>query len=79
MSDESAVRADAWGSERRGGDPHGVGLPEPRLKATERLVCLDAVRGLTVSVMIFVDYLGDWIYPAVVNHSTWDGMLACLS
>ena len=45
----------------------------PRIQASERLVSLDAVRGITVSVMIFVDFLGNWIYPSVVNHSTWNG------
>ena len=38
----------------------------------ERLVSLDAVRGLTVVVMIFVDYIGDWMES--VNHSPWNDM-----
>ena len=35
-----------------------------------RLGSLDAVRGMTVCLMIFVDNVGDWL-PSV-DHSPWD-------
>eukprot|EP00037_Helgoeca_nana_P015524 m.145079 g.145079 ORF g.145079 m.145079 type:complete len:557 (-) comp23055_c0_seq6:54-1724(-) len=39
-------------------------------KRKQRLVSLDAIRGLTVCVMIFVDNLGSW-FPRI-NHSPWN-------
>jgi heparan-alpha-glucosaminide N-acetyltransferase len=41
--------------------------PAPR----ERLECLDAVRGLNVMLMIFVDNTGGF-FPVGINHSPWD-------
>jgi uncharacterized membrane protein len=55
------------------GEQTSDSAPQPRINVKERLVSLDALRGLTVATMIFVDFLGNWIYPSVVNHSTWDG------
>lgn len=43
---------------------------EPKPKKKQRLVSLDAVRGLTVCVMILVDNLGRW-FPTI-NHSPWN-------
>ena len=43
---------------------------KPAARKRQRLVSLDAVRGLTVGVMILVDNLGDW-WPAI-NHSPWN-------
>ncbi|KAM3281236.1 heparan-alpha-glucosaminide N-acetyltransferase [Capsicum chacoense] len=37
-----------------------------------RLLSLDIFRGITVALMIFVEYAGG-IYPAI-NHSPWDGI-----
>lgn len=39
---------------------------------TGRVLSLDIFRGITVALMIFVEYAGG-IYPAI-NHSPWDGI-----
>ncbi|KAJ6808548.1 heparan-alpha-glucosaminide N-acetyltransferase-like isoform X2 [Iris pallida] len=43
-----------------------------KMKRTQRLVSLDVFRGLTVALMILVDY-GGAFFPAI-NHSPWDGV-----
>jgi hypothetical protein len=48
-----------------------VGPAEGR--GSHRLVCLDAARGLTVLVMMFVDETGHRL-QGYVNHSAWDGV-----
>jgi hypothetical protein len=44
---------------------------KPRVNVKERLVSLDAVRGLTVAVMIFVDDAGGSLQERV-DHSPWN-------
>ena len=46
-------------------------VPKKRVNSKERLVSLDAVRGLTVAVMIFVDDAGGWL-GGIINHSPWN-------
>ena len=52
-----------------GGTPMAVISPKQR-SPVGRLGSLDAVRGMTVCLMIFVDNVGDWLPH--VNHSPWD-------
>ena len=52
-----------------GGTPMAVISPKQR-SPVGRLGSLDAVRGMTVVLMIFVDNVGDWL-PRV-DHSPWD-------
>ncbi len=52
-----------------GGTPMAVISPKQR-SPVGRLGSLDAVRGMTVCLMIFVDNVGDW-FPGV-DHSPWD-------
>ncbi|XP_016447995.1 uncharacterized protein LOC107773064 [Nicotiana tabacum] len=44
----------------------------PKTSGDGRLVSLDVFRGITVALMIFVEYAGG-LYPAV-NHSPWNGL-----
>lgn len=46
-------------------------IPE-RKKKSERLVSLDVLRGVTIALMIFVDFCGEST-PAI-DHSPWDGV-----
>ena len=41
------------------------------IKKKERLLCLDAVRGLNVMLMIFVDNVGSR-WNSWIDHSPWD-------
>ena len=50
-----------------------VASPQAPRSATGRLYCLDALRGLTVCLMIFVDNAGEWLGRGV-DHSPWDGV-----
>lgn len=54
LSDLQGVRSEL----SDGNGPKGAPGGKPPKK---RLVSLDAVRGLTVGVMIFVDNVGDWL------------------
>eukprot|EP00040_Diaphanoeca_grandis_P013404 m.67759 g.67759 ORF g.67759 m.67759 type:complete len:590 (+) comp23866_c0_seq1:209-1978(+) len=63
---------DAHSNAKHDVDRHEISLGKvvPPSKKKERLVSLDAVRGLTVCFMILVDNLGSW-HPRI-NHSPWD-------
>ena len=67
---------------------HGAAKPAAKPKK-QRLVSLDAVRGITVGVMILVDNIGDWfpyisrcrcsrraaaVLMAASDHSPWDSV-----
>lgn len=43
-----------------------------RRKKSDRLVSLDVLRGVTIAMMIFVDFCGEST-PAI-DHSPWDGI-----
>ena len=45
--------------------------PAVAKKKSERLQCLDAVRGLNVMLMVFVDNVGGW-FQGWIDHSPWD-------
>jgi predicted acyltransferase len=53
--------------------PAGTGTA--RSKASARLQSLDVLRGLTIALMILVDFCGD--SSPSIDHSPWDGM--CLA
>ncbi|OAY71530.1 Heparan-alpha-glucosaminide N-acetyltransferase [Ananas comosus] len=62
-----------------GGDPEteaiaeaGADPPKPKPSRSPRLASLDAFRGLSIALMIFVDYAGS-IVP-IVAHSPWNGV-----
>ena len=52
--------------------PRGAVAEKPK-PARERLECLDAVRGLNVIVMMFVDNAGD-VDEYWIDHSPWWGI-----
>lgn len=54
-----------------GGDGDQAEAPT-RKKKSERLVSLDVLRGITIALMIFVDFCGEST-PAI-DHSPWDGV-----
>jgi heparan-alpha-glucosaminide N-acetyltransferase len=58
-----------------GGTPMATTISPKQRSAVGRLSSLDAVRGMTVCVMIFVDNVGGWIGAGSalpVGHSPWD-------
>ncbi len=58
--------------------------PEPAAPATDvqavagakppRFYALDAMRGFTIGLMVFVNWAGNWYLPAAFGHSEWDGL-----
>lgn len=54
------------------GDHGGPHFRKSKSGGSARLLSLDIFRGITVALMIFVEYAGG-IYPAI-NHSPWDGI-----
>ena len=45
--------------------------PAPR---AERFYALDALRGLAIGLMVFVNWAGNWSLPPTFAHADWDGL-----
>jgi predicted acyltransferase len=49
-----------------------LSAPAAVVRGSTRLLCLDAVRGLNVMLMILVDNIGGCCFKEWVHHSPWD-------
>lgn len=47
---------------------------EARGPKPERFYALDALRGLAIGLMVFVNWAGNWSLPPAFGHSEWDGI-----
>ena len=50
----------------------GDEIDSPTQRKSERLVSLDVFRGITIALMIFVDFCGE--STPSIDHSPWDGV-----
>lgn len=53
-------------------------IPPPEAAAarpvSERFYALDALRGLAIALMVFVNWAGNWSLPTMFHHSEWAGL-----
>lgn len=63
----AAPETPSWPAETAGQEPAPPARP-PRFYA------LDALRGLAIALMVFVDWAGNWSLPPDFAHSDWNGL-----
>ncbi len=55
-------------------DAASSATPQATLAKPPRFYALDAFRGLTIALMVFVNWPGNWYLPGAFGHSEWSGL-----